>query len=259
MKFLATAFVSLSLLAAPAFAQTNTVQKTKVKRVPTTTVEATAPVAPAPAVTSRTRSNSNDTWSWIKARSTAGAFISSASDLSADGASLRIAQGGRVFKGSGNLSTESSIGVAAQLVEMKSETLGWFAGASIEQSRQISSGNLNLGDARIQGPFNNKPRFLPLIVSGGALYRFNSKVYVSGGLNYTIFKDFGGGDLASASMDSKIGFQYGVGFKPVPRLSLELMQRDVRYSLDGTLQGNKVVIDDLRLVGFNIIGRYELE
>jgi hypothetical protein len=270
MKFLATTLVSLSLLAVPTLAQTNnsqktdqkTDQKTKVKRVRATTSEEAfnQQQSPAPVVSSRTRSNTQDNLAWLKARSTVGGFISNASDLSAEGASLRVAQGGQVFRGSGSLSTESALGVAAQMIDMRSENWGWFAGASIEQSRQIYSGNLNLGDLRLQGPFTNKPRFLPLIISGGAVYKFNSKVYVSGGLNYTVFKDFGGGDLGGASMNSKFGYQYGVGFKPLPRVSLEIMQRDVRFDLDGTLQGNsKVQIDDLRLVGFNLIGRYELE
>lgn len=257
MKSFASRLVLLSacsLVASVGFAQSPKAQRARSQRAPATVTEESAP-----AVTSRERVRTNDTWSWMKERSTVGGFISSASDLSVEGAALNVPQGNQTFRGAGSMSTESALGLTAQLVEMKSANWGWFAGASIEQSRQISSGNLNLGQVRLQGPFTNKPRFLPVIVSGGAVYRFNPQIYLSGGVNYTIYKDFGGGDIGGASLTPKFGYQYGAGVKLFPRVSIEIMNRDVRYSLDGNLNGNKLTLDDVRLVGMNIIGRYDLE
>lgn len=259
MKSFASRLVVLSLVSLTAslgFAQTNKTQKTRSQRVP---AEVAAP-APAPAASSRARAAQNDTWSWVKARTTVGGFISSASDLSVSGASLTIPQGNQTFRGGGSMSTSTALGVTAQLIEMKTPNWGWFAAGSIEQTREIGSVNLNLGQARMQGTLSNKPNFRPLILSGGAVYRFNDAIYASGGVNYTIYRDFGGGDLSSASLDPKIGYQYGVGFKPVPRLALEIMHRDVRYSMSGNFNGNnRLNLDDVRLIGLNIIGRYELE
>lgn len=256
-RFAALALVSLT--AVSALAQTNKVQRTKAQRVPAQTEAPAAAPAPVAATTSRTQYSGNDTWSWIKSRSTVGGFISSASDLSVGSASLNVPQGNQTFRGSGSMSTGSALGVTAQLVEMKSYNWGWFANASLEQSREISSVNLNLGQARLQGSLQQKPRFLPLIVSGGAVYRFNPQIYVSGGLNYTLYNDFGGGDLSGASMTPKFGYQYGAGFKPFPRVSLEIMNREVRYDLSGSFNGNRLNLDDVRLTGLNIIGRYEIE
>lgn len=267
MKFFATRLAALSLISLTAvsgFAQTNTVQRTnntqrtKAQRVPAQT-EATAPAAQAPATTSRASAQQNDTFAWIKARSTVGGFISSASDLSVGSATLTVPQGNQSFRGSGNLSTGSSLGVTAQLIEMKSYNWGWFASASLEQSREISSVNLNLNQVRLQGSLTNKPRFMPILLGGGAVYRFNDAIYVSGGLNYTIYNDYGSGDLTNSSMTPKIGYQYGAGFKPFPRLALEIMQRDVRYDLSGSFNGNRLSMDDVRLTGLNIIGRYEIQ
>lgn len=258
MKFFATRLATLSLVsltAVSAFAQTNKVQRTKAQRAPAQTE---APAPQAPAVTSRTAAQ-NDTFAWIKARSTVGGFISSASDLSVGSATLTVPQGNQSFRGGGNLSTGTALGVTAQLVEMKSYNWGWFANASIEQSREISSVNLNLGQARLQGTLTNKPRFMPILLGGGAVYRFNEAIYVSGGLNYTIYNDFGGGDLTGASMTPKIGYQYGAGFKPFPRLAIEVMNRDIRYDLSGSFNGNRLTMDDVRLTGLNIIGRYEIQ
>lgn len=267
MKFFTWGLVSLALFSfASAQAQTETAapavnvpQKTKAKRVRVPASEEAAPVATAPTTSVRSRASADIGTQWLKNRMTVGGYMASASDLSAESASSRI--GAQTFTGAGNMSTESAIGVGLQIIEMKDASWGWFLGASLEQSREIASLNLNLGARRLQGQFPIKPKFLPLMVSGGGVYKFSDKIYGTAGLNYTIFNDFGGGSLANASMTPRFGYQYGVGFRPTPRVAIELVQRDARYSFEGTNPVNqeKITVDDMRLVGFNLIGRYEIQ
>lgn len=207
---------------------------------------------------SSTALRGQDNWSWAKERMSVGGFISSASNFTLDGASIN--SGNRNLKGAGDMSTGTALGVEAQLIEYKNPNWGYFVGASIEQMREISSMKLNLSNNRkMNGSFANKPKFRPLIVSGGAVYKLNPQVYFSAGLNYTLYKDFGGGDFDSASMDSKPGIQFAAAFKPAPRLALELSYKDVRYSFGGRLGGNSVSVDDMDLAGIAVTGRYSIE
>lgn len=276
--FVSLSLVVVSLAAGSAFGQNNSnsasvttggsVQKAKPQTVNARRSRASmnadevsgANTVPAPTTSSRAWiDRPSDNISWLKARTSVGAFVTTASELSIGSATARPNQGNQVLRGSGTFNSESTLGVAAQLIEMRSQNWGWFTNASLERSREISSVNLNLGSQRAQGSLTNKPRFLPLILSGGAVYKFNSQLYATGGVNYTLFNDFGGGELQNASMTPKIGYQYGVGFKPFPRMALELMHRDVRYDMDGTAGNRKFTFDDVRLIGFNIVGRYDLE
>lgn len=237
---------SLVLLAAPA------AKPNSKKASPSAT-------APAKGMSRVGTTTASQTGAWVKARTTVGGFISNASNMDGDGASIRSNQTNQSVRGSAEASTSNVFGVGAQLIDMKTPNWGWFAGLTLEQSRDITSMTFKTGGQVLRAPFTNKPRFMPLIASGGAFYQFNSQFYALGGINYTVYKDFGAGDFRSASLDSKVGLQYGVGFRPFPRVSLELQMRDVRYAFEGSTADEKVTIDELRLTGMNIVGRYTLE
>lgn len=211
---------------------------------------------------SKTRiSEPNPQLEWIKQRLTVGGFISTSSTLSSEGFSSRAVNSttGPVDRGSVDFSSSSALGLQAQIIEMRTPNWGWFANASVEQSREISSTLVKVGGNTYSGNFRNKPRFTPWIISGGGVYRFNDKVYALAGVNYTLYKDIGEGEFRNLSLDPKLGLQYGLGFQPVERVSLELIQREVKYDFSGNIGNTRVTADDLRLAGLNLVARYSFQ
>lgn len=210
-----------------------------------------------PSGVSQSKNSGEATKLWFRSHATVGALISSASDLSAEGATYQ--EGTVKTTGSGSMGTSTALGVTAQVLSFSEKKLGWFAAASLEQPREISTVNLSFKNGSLKGQFVEKPRFMPLVLAGGAAFQFTDRVYATGGLNYTIYNDFGGGSLKSASMDSKIGYQLAVGFKPQSRFSVEAMYRDLRYSFSGKRDQAKLTVDDFKLAGLNILARYSFE
>jgi hypothetical protein len=222
----------------------------KAAKAPASTQNTAAIVAPETVNTEKTKAVTVTSISQgVLSKLSVGALISQADTLK--GATY-VANNGSV-KGDADINSNTSMGLTAQYADqLPWANTNWFAGLTMEQSRELSSVKVGgLGTATI----GQKPNFRPFIAHGGASYSFNSMIYAMGALNYTVYSEKSSGEFRSVEYYPELGLQYGVGIK-LQRASIELMQKEVNYNLSANYNNNIKIEGRSTLAGLIIQGRY---
>lgn len=205
-------------------------------------------MAKAPAsVTSQSSVSSSK--EWYNNHLSVGLVLGNASELK--GANVKFAGA----NGSGDLSTSNGMAFSGEYRDVVNEKWNWTAGLNYFQKRDIDKFKGNLGGTPITVTGGSKPSFQPWVISGGAQYKINDKMYVPMGLNYTLINQTEKGGLNSFDLSPQFGYQAGIGGVLEKKIQLELMYQRVNYGLSAKV-GDLKFDGDIRMEGFNLQGRY---
>jgi hypothetical protein len=145
-----------------------------------------------------------------------------------------------------SIGSEASAGVGLSYAQARARALGFYGEVGYEFGRDLKNATVTGRTSDI----NPRPTLSLFAGSVGGTFGFSETVYAMAGINYSLPRLTGGGDLTS--IDGRLGFQGGIGARVLPQLEIQGIYRQLGLKA----AGSGFNMDDLTMNGVMLRAGY---